>query len=74
MKIFSITYTKINNLLRGAYNCLHPPFRKRGDLKLGKSPFTKGDFMSSPKQVGEKKSTIRCKLFPAPLIDVRKIE
>ncbi|KPK99289.1 MAG: hypothetical protein AMJ91_08305 [candidate division Zixibacteria bacterium SM23_73_3] len=30
-------------------------------------PLLKGDFKSSQKQVWEKKSIIRCKLFPAPL-------
>jgi hypothetical protein len=40
-------------------------------LKLEKIPLNppllKEDLKSSPKQVGEKKSIIRCKLFPAPL-------
>jgi hypothetical protein len=51
-----------NLLLRGAYNCLHPPFRKggKGGFETWKIPLNppllKGDFKSSQKQVWEKKS------------------
>ena len=68
----SSTIDGLSDILRGAYNCLHPPFRKGGkggfetwEIPLN-PPLLKGDFKPSQKQVWGKRS-IRCKLFSAPL-------